>query len=105
MAPEGGGPVARTDNLRYNWRGRAWAMADDPRIALTVDARGLACPLPVIRAKQALGGVQVGDVIRVLATDPGAPADFAAWARSTGHELVRTDREESAFVFDLKRMK
>lgn len=53
-----------------------------------VDARGLNCPLPILRAKKALAEMQAGQVLRVLATDPGSVKDFAAFARQTGNELV-----------------
>ena len=53
-----------------------------------VDARGLNCPLPILRAKKALAEMQAGQVLHVLATDPGSVKDFAAFARQTGNELV-----------------
>lgn len=56
----------------------------------TVDARGLACPLPLVMAKLALEGLDHGDVLLVLATDPEAPIDLAAWATDTG--LAFTER-------------
>lgn len=52
-----------------------------------VDARGLPCPMPLLKAKQALAGLDGGQVLRVLATDDAAPRDFAAYAEATGHEL------------------
>ena len=73
--------------------------------ALTVDARGLSCPLPAIRAKKGLQSVAIGDIVEVLATDPGSPADFEAWTRSTGHELVGTGREGDVFRFFIRRTK
>jgi TusA-related sulfurtransferase len=53
-----------------------------------VDARGLNCPLPILKAKKALAGMQSGQLLRVLATDPGSVRDFQAFARQTGNELV-----------------
>ncbi len=53
-----------------------------------VDARGLNCPLPILRAKKALSEMQAGQVLRVIATDPGSVKDFAAFARQTGNELT-----------------
>lgn len=53
-----------------------------------VDARGLTCPLPILRAKKALSDMVSGEVLRVLATDPGSVRDFQAFARQTGNELV-----------------
>ncbi|MDD2991867.1 MAG: sulfurtransferase TusA family protein [Zoogloea sp.] len=53
-----------------------------------VDARGLNCPLPILRAKKALAEMQAGQVLRVQSTDPGAARDFEAFARQTGNELI-----------------
>jgi len=53
-----------------------------------IDARGLTCPLPILRAKKALSDMVSGEVLKVLATDPGSVRDFQAFARQTGNELV-----------------
>jgi len=53
-----------------------------------IDARGLTCPLPILRAKKALADMQSGEVLKVLATDPGSLRDFQAFARQTGNDLV-----------------
>ena len=53
-----------------------------------LDARGLTCPLPILKAKKALSGMQSGEVLKVLATDPGSVRDFQAFARQTGNDLV-----------------
>lgn len=69
-----------------------------------VDARGLNCPLPILRAKKALAEMQPGQVLHVLATDPGSSKDFAAFARQTGNELVsQTDLPDNVFAFFLRR--
>jgi len=69
-----------------------------------VDARGLNCPLPILRAKKALAEMQPGQVLHVLATDPGSSKDFAAFARQTGNELVsQADLPDKAFEFFLRR--
>lgn len=54
----------------------------------TLNVLGLACPLPILKAKKALAQLETGDVLTVLATDGGAPDDFAAFCRQTGHELL-----------------
>jgi len=54
----------------------------------TLDARGLICPLPILRARKALGALKPGQTLEVLATDPGAIPDFEAFCRTSGHELV-----------------
>ena len=69
-----------------------------------VDARGLNCPLPILRAKKALGEVESGQVIRVLSTDPGSVKDFQAFAKQTGNALLsQGETPEKAFEFFLQR--
>ncbi len=68
-----------------------------------IDTSGLNCPLPILKAKKALNDVSSGQVLKVIATDPGAARDFEAFARQTGHELVMQEKTETAFVFALKR--
>ena len=69
-----------------------------------VDARGLNCPLPILRAKKALAEIASGQVLRVIATDPGSVKDFLAFARQTGNELLmQGETAERAFEFFLKR--
>ena len=63
-------------------------MATELQIDTEVDARGLACPLPILRAKKALSAMPSGALLRVLATDAGSVRDFQAFARQTGNELV-----------------
>ena len=67
-----------------------------------VDARGLNCPLPILRAKKALAELQTGQVLKVVSTDPGSQRDFEAFARQTGHELLRTDTQNREWTFYLK---
>ncbi len=68
-----------------------------------LDARGLNCPLPILRAKKALTDLQSGQVLKVLATDPGAVRDFQAFSRQTGHELVSHAQVEKEFTFFMKK--
>ncbi len=75
------------------------------KAALTIDAKGLACPLPVIRAKKGISSVEIGEVIEVVSTDPGSMADFQAWARSTGHELVSAQQDGSVYTYLIRRTK
>lgn len=67
-----------------------------------LDARGLTCPLPILRAKKALNTMAAGQVLRILATDPGSQKDFQAFARQTGHELLSSAQREKEFEFYLK---
>jgi tRNA 2-thiouridine synthesizing protein A len=68
-----------------------------------LDARGVPCPLPLLRTKQALSGLAAGQVLRVLATDAAAPRDFAAYAEATGHVLLQTERADDVHVLYLKK--
>ena len=68
-----------------------------------VDARGLNCPLPILRAKKALNDMQTGQVLKIVATDPGAVKDFQAFCKQTGNELLSQDQTEREFSFYLKR--
>lgn len=65
----------------------------------TVDAKGLNCPMPVLRAKKALKKLSSGDTLEVLATDPGAVADFEAFSRATGNELTESGETDGVFRF------
>ncbi len=69
-----------------------------------LDARHLRCPLPIMKTKRAIGGLAVGATLEVLATDPGAPDDFIAFAEATGHTLVsRETGGDGVFRFLLRR--
>ncbi|HCL85245.1 MAG TPA: hypothetical protein DIC45_01755 [Comamonadaceae bacterium] len=68
-----------------------------------VDARGLNCPLPILRAKKALAGMASGQLLRVVATDTGSLRDFQAFARQTGNELVEQRTEGAEFIHVLRR--
>jgi len=68
-----------------------------------VDARGLNCPLPILRAKKALNDMTSGQVLRILATDPGSVKDFQAFAKQTGNELLQHAEAEKEFTFFMKR--
>jgi tRNA 2-thiouridine synthesizing protein A len=68
-----------------------------------VDARGLNCPLPILKAKKALADMPSGEVLKVLATDPGSMRDFQAFARQTGNELLEQSSHNSEFTHYLRR--
>ena len=68
-----------------------------------LDATGLNCPLPILRAKKALGGMTAGQVLHIIATDPGSVKDFEAFCKQTGNELVSSGEEEGKFVFFIKK--
>ena len=68
-----------------------------------LDARGLNCPLPILKTKKALSDMVSGQVLRVTATDPGSVRDFQAFAKQTGNELVELTDENKEFVFFMRR--
>ncbi|MCY1561654.1 Sulfur carrier protein TusA [compost metagenome] len=68
-----------------------------------LDARGLNCPLPILKAKKALAEMTSGQVLRVLATDPGSVRDFQAFARQTGNVLIGQSEGDQEFTFFMKR--
>ena len=73
------------------------------RIAHQLDARGLNCPMPIVRTAQAIKGLASGELLEVLATDPGSVKDFAAWSRTTGHELIEQSVDGGVYRFVLRR--
>lgn len=68
-----------------------------------LDARGLNCPLPILRAKKAINGLEVGQVLRIVATDPGSVKDFEAFAKQTGNELLESAEAGGEFTFLMKK--
>jgi tRNA 2-thiouridine synthesizing protein A len=68
-----------------------------------VDARGLSCPMPIVKTAQAIRTLGSGEFIEVLATDPGSVKDFAAWSRSTGNELVEQSTDGAVHRFVIRR--
>ena len=72
-------------------------------IVKEVDARGLNCPLPILKAKKALAEMSTGEVLRVISTDPGSMRDFQAFARQTGNELVEQTSGNAEFVHVIRR--
>jgi len=68
-----------------------------------LDARGLNCPLPILRAKKALADMASGQVLRIQATDPGSIKDFQAFAKQTGNELLSHAEDRREFTFFLKK--
>jgi tRNA 2-thiouridine synthesizing protein A len=68
-----------------------------------VDARGLSCPMPIVKTAQAIKLVASGELIEVLATDPGSVKDFAAWSRTTGNTIVEQSADGGVFRFVLRR--
>lgn len=70
-----------------------------------LDCSGMLCPIPVIKTSKSIKEMLVGEVLKMISTDPGAPADMAAWARQTGNELMDAQEEGGKYIFYLKRLK
>ncbi|HPT50956.1 MAG TPA: sulfurtransferase TusA family protein [Accumulibacter sp.] len=68
-----------------------------------LDVKGLNCPLPILRTKKTLAEMSSGEVLRILATDPGSVKDFQAFARQTGNELLSSTETQKVFEYFLKR--
>lgn len=72
-------------------------------IAKTLDLKGLSCPLPIVKTAQAIKELASGDLVEALATDPGSVADFNAWCKSTGNELIEQTEAEGVYRFVIKK--
>ncbi|PAD37142.1 sulfurtransferase TusA family protein [Terribacillus saccharophilus] len=68
-----------------------------------LDAKGLACPMPIVKTKKAINELNVGDVLEVHATDKGAKADVSAWAKSGGHASLQDTEEDGVLKFWIKK--
>ncbi len=80
-------------------------MSENVTPAMVLDLKGMLCPMPVVKIAGAIKKVEVGDTIEATATDPGVMADIPAWAKSTGNELVKMEREGKLITFWVKRLK
>jgi len=68
-----------------------------------IDTRGLNCPLPILRTKKALAGVESGQVLKIVATDPGSVRDFETFAKQTGHALLSHAEADGEFTFYMRK--
>jgi tRNA 2-thiouridine synthesizing protein A len=78
-------------------------MIDTYTINQSLDFRGLACPLPIAKTAIALKALQSGDVVEVLATDPGSVADFGAWSAKTGNQLLESSVQDGVHRFIIRK--
>jgi len=78
-------------------------MRDTEQAAEQLDASGLTCPMPLLKAKQALNRLPAGALLRVIATDPGSVRDFEVFARQSGHELIESKQAAARFEFLLRK--
>ncbi len=68
-----------------------------------LDCSGMLCPLPVVKTRNAIKAMEVGQILKMIATDPGAPPDMEAWSRQTGNELLRSMEDNGKFIFYIRR--
>lgn len=68
-----------------------------------LDAKGLACPMPIVKTRKEIKSMNVGEILEVHATDKGALKDFQAWAKSSGHELLETNETDDVLTFHIKK--
>ncbi len=68
-----------------------------------LDCTGLLCPMPIVKTKKAIDGLESGQILKMIATDAGAPPDIAAWSRQTGNELLLSTEDGGKFIFFLKK--
>lgn len=68
-----------------------------------VDAKGLACPMPIVRTKKTMDELESGQILEIHTTDKGSKNDLTAWAKSGGHELLKTEEEDNVFKFWIKK--
>jgi tRNA 2-thiouridine synthesizing protein A len=73
------------------------------QIARSLDLKGLSCPLPIVKTAQAAKDLASGELLEALATDPGSIADFAAWCKATGNELVEQGEDDGVFRFVIRK--
>ncbi len=71
----------------------------------TLDCKGMLCPMPVVKLAKEIKQMQLGQVLKMIATDKGAPADMQAWSRQTGNELLDSHEENGQFIFFVRRTK
>lgn len=73
-------------------------------ITKSLDAKGLACPMPIVRTKKAMDTINSGEVLEVFVTDKGAVSDFAAWTKASGHTILEQKEEASVYSFYIQKV-
>lgn len=71
----------------------------------TLDCSGLNCPMPIVKTKKKMGELSLGQVLKMISTDPGSVKDMQAWTKKTGQELLETGEEDGKYVFFIKKLK
>ncbi|MFN2158359.1 MAG: sulfurtransferase TusA family protein [Anaerolineales bacterium] len=68
-----------------------------------LDCKGMSCPMPILKTKKFVDGMEVGQVVKMTATDPGSVPDVQAWTKKTGHELMGHDEQDGVYTFYIKK--
>ncbi len=72
-------------------------------IAVTLDLKGLSCPMPIVKTAKAMKDLSQGDVLEAFATDPGSVPDFVAWCRATGNQLLEQSEQDGVYRFAIRK--
>jgi tRNA 2-thiouridine synthesizing protein A len=78
-------------------------MSADIKVDQTLDAKGLSCPLPILKTKKAVEALSKDQVLKVVTTDPGSKNDMASWAKRTGNEVLKIEEGPGSFTFYIKK--
>lgn len=78
-------------------------MSEEIKVDKVMDLKGLPCPMPVVKISKGIKEVEVGQVVEAITSDPGALADFPAWAKTSGNEILKTDNTDGVITFYIKR--
>lgn len=78
-------------------------MSEELRSDKVMDLKGLPCPMPVVKISKGIKEVEIGQVVEAVTSDPGALADFPAWARTSGNEILKTEQSDGVIKFYIKR--
>ena len=78
-------------------------MSEEIKVDKVMDLKGLPCPMPVVKISKGIKEVELGQVVEAITSDPGALADFPAWAKTSGNEILKTDNNDGVITFYIKR--
>jgi len=78
-------------------------MSDDIKVEKSMDLKGLACPMPVVKVSKGIKEIEIGQVLEAVTTDPGSLSDFPAWAKTSGHEILKSEKDGTEFTFYIER--
>ena len=79
-------------------------MNEEIKVDKSMDLKGLPCPMPVVKVSKGIKEVEVGQIIEAVTSDPGSLADFPAWAKTSGNEILKTDQDDGTITFYIKRL-